>query len=199
MNKKTPFWKEFLNNFEIYFAAVIFAGMTVLLFVQVVSRYVFHYSFTWTEEISDILFVWMIYLGVAAAVTYRKHLKIDAFVVTVPFKARRILLIIDEIIFFAFSLYIIFPMMTLVNNFAARSACSSILRIPKALSYVMIPLCFLLTAVRLIQDIIRLTKEKEEQLGASKPTIDMDELEAEAAEHRKQKELLNETKKGGQA
>ncbi len=188
MDNNTPFWKMFLAKFEVYAGALIFIFMTILLFIQVISRYFFHHSLTWTEELATILFVWMTYLGVAGAVTYRKHLKIDAFVSVVPFNVRRILLIISDIIFLVFALYIIFPMMRLVNNFADKDAVSSILKIPKAISYVIMPMAFVLTAIRLIQDIVRLTKEKEKAIGASKPTIDMEALEREHEERKAQRE-----------
>ena len=174
--------KKLLNHFEVYAGAGIFIIMTILLFVQVVTRYCFGHAVTWAEEVATILFVWMVYLGVAAAVLSRKHLKIDAFVEILPFKAKKTLLIISNVIFLAFSLYIIFPMMSLVNNYAAKSAASPILKIPKALSYVVMPLCFLLTAIRLVQEIIRLSKEKEKELGVSKPIIDIAALEKEAEE-----------------
>ena len=174
--------KKLLNHFEVYAGAGIFIIMTILLFVQVVTRYCFGHAVTWAEEVATILFVWMVYLGVAAAVLSRKHLKIDAFVEKLPFKAKKTLLIISNVIFLAFSLYIIFPMMSLVNNYAAKSAASPILKIPKALSYVVMPLCFLLTAIRLVQEIIRLSKEKEKELGVSKPIIDIAALEKEAEE-----------------
>lgn len=174
--------KKLLNHFEVYAGAGIFIIMTILLFVQVVTRYCFGHAVTWAEEVATILFVWMVYLGVAAAVLSRKHLKIDAFVEMLPFKAKKTLLIISNVIFLAFSLYIIFPMMSLVNNYAAKSAASPILKIPKALSYVVMPLCFLLTAIRLVQEIIRLSKEKEKELGVSKPIIDIAALEKEAEE-----------------
>lgn len=179
--------KKLLNHFEVYAGAGIFIIMTILLFVQVVTRYCFGHAVTWAEEVATILFVWMVYLGVAAAVLSRKHLKIDAFVEMLPFKAKKILLIISNVIFLAFSLYIIFPMMSLVNNYAAKSATSPILKIPKALSYVVMPLCFLLTAIRLVQEIIRLSKEKEKELGVSKPIIDIAALEKEAEELARQK------------
>ena len=182
--------KKLLNHFEVYAGAGIFIIMTILLFVQVVTRYCFGHAVTWAEEVATILFVWMVYLGVAAAVLSRKHLKIDAFVEMLPFKAKKTLLIISNVIFLAFSLYIIFPMMSLVNNYAAKSAASPILKIPKALSYVVMPLCFLLTAIRLVQEIIRLSKEKEKELGVSKPIIDIAALEKEA-------EGLARQKKGG--
>lgn len=179
--------KKLLNHFEVYAGAGIFIIMTILLFVQVVTRYCFGHAVTWAEEVATILFVWMVYLGVAAAVLSRKHLKIDAFVEILPFKAKKTLLIISNVIFLAFSLYIIFPMMSLVNNYAAKSATSPILKIPKALSYVVMPLCFLLTAIRLVQEIIRLSKEKEKELGVSKPIIDIAALEKEAEELARQK------------
>ena len=179
--------KKLLNHFEVYAGAGIFIIMTILLFVQVVTRYCFGHAVTWAEEVATILFVWMVYLGVAAAVLSRKHLKIDAFVEMLPFKAKKTLLIISNVIFLAFSLYIIFPMMSLVNNYAAKSATYPILKIPKALSYVVMPLCFLLTAIRLVQEIIRLSKEKEKELGVSKPIIDIAALEKEAEELARQK------------
>ena len=179
--------KKLLNHFEVYAGAGIFIIMTILLFVQVVTRYCFGHAVTWAEEVATILFVWMVYLGVAAAVLSRKHLKIDAFVEMLPFKAKKTLLIISNVIFLAFSLYIIFPMMSLVNNYAAKSATSPILKIPKALSYVVMPLCFLLTAIRLVQEILRLSKEKEKELGVSKPIIDIAALEKEAEELARQK------------
>ena len=179
--------KKLLNHFEVYAGAGIFIIMTILLFVQVVTRYCFGHAVTWAEEVATILFVWMVYLGVAAAVLSRKHLKIDAFVEMLPFKAKKTLLIISNVIFLAFSLYIIFPMMSLVNNYAAKSATSPILKIPKALSYVVMPLCFLLTAIRLVQEIIRLSKEKEKELGVSKPIIHIAALEKEAEELARQK------------
>ena len=179
--------KKLLNHFEVYAGAGIFIIMTILLFVQVVTRYCFGHAVTWAEEVATILFVWMVYLGVAAAVLSRKHLKIDAFVEMLAFKAKKTLLIISNVIFLAFSLYIIFPMMSLVNNYAAKSAASPILKIPKALSYVVMPLCFLLTAIRLVQEIIRLSKEKEKELGVSKPIIDIAALEKEAEELARQK------------
>ena len=58
---------------------------------------------------------------------------------------------------------------------------------PKFVEQRCLPLCFLLTAVRLVQEIIRLSKEKEKELGVSKPIIDIASLEKEAEEIARQK------------
>ena len=72
--------KKFLNEFEIYLGTIVFLVLTALLTIQVISRYVFNSAITWAEELAVIMFVWLIYLGVAGAVTNRKHLKIDALI-----------------------------------------------------------------------------------------------------------------------
>jgi TRAP-type C4-dicarboxylate transport system permease small subunit len=55
---------------------------------------------------------------------------------------------------------------------------------PKSISYGIMPLCFVLIVIRIIPDIRRLWNEKESEIGASKPTLDMEKLEAEAAANR---------------
>ena len=178
--KEKKLLRKFLNEFEIYLGAVLFVAMTILLFIQVVTRYVFNHAFTWTEEISTIMFVWMIYLGVVGAVLRRKHLRIDAFVESRSFRTKKILLIVSNIIFAVFCLYLIFPIMSIVMNFAKRGAVTPLMKIPNAISYGMLPVCFALTLIRLIQEILKLAKEKKEDLGVSQPTIDMAALEKEA-------------------
>lgn len=181
-------WKKFLNEFEIYLAALIFAIMTVLLFVQVVSRYVFNHSVTWAEELATIMFAWMVYLGCAGAVTRRKHLCIDAVVTAMPFKVRKVMLIIDDIVFAIFAIYMFFPMMTVVNNYLQKNAVSTILRIPKGVTYAMMPIAMVMICIRIVPDILKLIREEEKELGKSKPTLDMDALEAYAREQKALKE-----------
>ena len=44
--------KKFLNNFEEYFCVWTLAIMTIVVFVQVVMRYVFANSLSWSEELA---------------------------------------------------------------------------------------------------------------------------------------------------
>ena len=52
-------------------------------------------------------------------------------------------------------------------------------RSTRPLVYIVIPISLLLTVIRLIQDTIKLAKESEENLGASKPSMDLDACERE--------------------
>ncbi len=169
---------QILNNFEIYIGTVLFIIIMFLLFLQVVSRFVFRHSFTWTEELAVALSVGMVYCGVSGAVTYRKHLRIDALLEAVPFKAKKALLIISDLIFIGFNFYVAYLYTTIIKNL--RMSATSLLRIPKRYLYAIIPVMLAVTSVRIVFDILKLIKETPQTLGASKPVIDTDALEAEA-------------------
>ena len=152
--------KTFLNNIELYLATLCFIVLTVMLTLQVFSRFILHHSWTWMEEFATIMFVWMIYLAISAAVTYRKHLRIDFLLDMMPF-----------------NVYISVIMFNVIKLLGASK--TTMLKIPQQLVYIVIPISLLLTVIRLIQDTIKLAKESEENLGASKPSMDLDACERE--------------------
>lgn len=163
--------KEFLNNIELYAATLCFIVLTVMLTGQVLSRYVLKHSFTWMEELATIMFVWMIYFGVSAAVTKRKHLRIDFVLDMVPFKVKRAMLLLSNVIFAVFNVYISFVMVYVIQLLGSSQ--TTMLRLPQAAVYAVIPFGLVLGSIRLIQDSLRLMKEDESNLGASKPSMDL--------------------------
>lgn len=171
-------WKYWLNEWESYVGTVLFTIILILLTGQVLTRYVFNLSFSWLEELATVLYVAMIYCAIASATTHRKHIVVDALTSVVPFQVKKALLILADLIFLVFCCWIVyayvFGVMKLLGN-----AITPMLKIPKKLVYGTIPFFIGLTGIRTIQDIFRLAKETEKQLGASKPSIDVDALEKE--------------------
>lgn len=167
--------RTFLDNIELYVAAICFIALTIMLTGQVISRYALKHSITWMEEAATILFVWMIYLGVSAAVTKRKHLRIDFLLDMMPFKIKRGMLIASNIIFALFNIYVSFIMFNVIKLLGTSQ--TTMLHIPQQLVYSIIPLGILLSVIRLVEDTIKLMKEDESNLGTSKPSMDLDECE----------------------
>lgn len=60
------------------------ALMVVLVFVNVVLRYVFNSGLSLSEELSRWLFVWMTFLGAVVAMNERAHLGTDSLVSRLP-------------------------------------------------------------------------------------------------------------------
>lgn len=177
MEKKSFDWKKFILNIDQYISAALFIAIMLLLFVQVVSRYIFGHSFTWCEELSILLFVWMTYMGVSSAVTYRKNLRIDALLDVVPFKVKKGMLITSDVIFIAFNIYLIFPFLQLIETIGSSK--TPLLGIPKAITYWLIPVILVVSSLKLVLDIGKLLREDEKTLGASKPSVDLAACEEE--------------------
>ena len=61
-------------------AAVLVASEVVVLFVGVVSRYVFHSPIVWSDELASFLFLWLAMLGSVVAYRNAEHMRMTALV-----------------------------------------------------------------------------------------------------------------------
>lgn len=63
-----------LNDLVKLLTVVLTAGFTVVVFVSVLTRYVFNYPIIWSVEMSKLFFVWSCFL--AATIAYKQQLHI---------------------------------------------------------------------------------------------------------------------------
>ncbi len=70
--------KNYLDYFEEYFCMALLAFMTVLIFAQVVLRYVFSNSLSWSEELARYCFIWLSWIGASYCVKIDAHLRVTA-------------------------------------------------------------------------------------------------------------------------
>jgi TRAP-type C4-dicarboxylate transport system permease small subunit len=59
--------------------AVLLVLMTAVVFLEVIARYVFWYSFVWSEEVALSCFQWITFLGGAVALRRGQHFVVDLF------------------------------------------------------------------------------------------------------------------------
>ena len=95
--------REILGKIEDIICAAALVFMTVLTFANVVSRYVFSASFSFSEEITTYLFVLLSLIGSAAAARRKAHLGFTAIVDLLPFGVRKSISIISYALAFLFS------------------------------------------------------------------------------------------------
>ena len=65
----------------------LMAAMSVLVFSNVVSRYLFNHSFLWVEEISRYMMVWVGFIGSGLVLRYGAHIAVEAFQDVLPTRA----------------------------------------------------------------------------------------------------------------
>jgi TRAP-type C4-dicarboxylate transport system permease small subunit len=58
------------------FVGILFIWIALFMFIQVLGRYVFHHSFSYSEEIVRYLFIWATFLGIAVAFKQREHIAV---------------------------------------------------------------------------------------------------------------------------
>jgi TRAP-type C4-dicarboxylate transport system permease small subunit len=58
-------------------AALLVLLLTVMVFLQVLYRYVLHSPLAWSEEFAMFLFQWCIFIGAALAVRHGYHFHVD--------------------------------------------------------------------------------------------------------------------------
>ena len=167
--------KWLLDNLEIIFGTLTTVLLVALMFIQVVSRYVFNYALPWTEELAIICFVVSVYFGCALAVTRDQHLKIDLFLHYMPFKVKKVLAIASNICFIGFCLYIMDPMAQLLEKLYTGKTKMIVTGVPHYIIYGVVIFCLLLTVVRLIQKTISIYRQKDEMKKA-KPMLNLDNL-----------------------
>lgn len=68
-------------------AAGLLAAVLIIVSAQVVARYFFNFPMPWSEELTRLLFVWLVMIGAARAA----HMRIDLLPAALPPVPRRVL------------------------------------------------------------------------------------------------------------
>lgn len=147
------------EKFEISICIVLMTLMTILIFVQVIMRYVFQSSLIWSEELARYMFIWLIYIGISYGAKIMRHIKIEAALGLFPKAAHPFVIIIGDILFLAFAVFIAMLSYELVMKQIALGQRSPAMQIPIAYVYAAPMVGFALTAFRQIQTLIFRAKE----------------------------------------
>lgn len=91
---------DFLDRLEEIVLVIMFALMVLVIFGQVIMRYVFNNSLSWSEELGKFLFVWISWIGISIGAKRKEHIKITMFVDKCSPKNALICEILSEIIVF---------------------------------------------------------------------------------------------------
>lgn len=123
-------------------------GLALIGFIQVFCRYLFNYSFTWYEELSRYLGVFVAFLGAATGVKYGMHFSMDALSKKLKKPWKNILSVFSNLVcsvFFGVVVY--YSWKVVVKNWSYETT-SAAMNMPMYLAYLPIPVFSLVMAVR---------------------------------------------------
>jgi TRAP-type C4-dicarboxylate transport system permease small subunit len=158
----------------------VLGGIALIVVVVTVStnvflRYVLNDSFEWGTEVANIMFVWIIMMGIGAAARHRLHPTIDLVTRLLPIKAGVTLDLLMSLVI----IYVLGQLTIITWDFALLSGFfkyTGTLELPYIVVYLALPIGFGLMLVRvaihMIDDIRALLRgdrsELEARIGTSK-------------------------------
>ena len=158
--------KKLDRNLERYLLFVLLAGMTLILGIQIFFRFVLNNSLTWSEELARFMFIWSTFLSIGFCLKENISLKIDTFVTLFPQKIQKLILLIGDILMFAFFVYMIPSAWNFANASVKNGQTSAACGIPMYFVQGSILVGFAIAAYRSAQGAYKAVKEltgKEEK------------------------------------
>ena len=147
--KKVLHWLD--ENLEEFLLVVFLIALTLIMGIQVLSRYVFGQSLSWSEEITRYLFIWSGFLSVSYCSKKCLSIKIEQFVAVFPRRGRAIFKVVNHTFELLFFLYMI-PfaasyLLSAIKSGQLSSACHLPMYYVQAAPLV----SFVLVAIRIMQ------------------------------------------------
>lgn len=147
---------KLLNRIVENITAFMLATMVVLVFVQIVSREIIGSSFSWTEELSRYLMIWITFLGASFAFQYGAHIGIEFIKTRLPSFFEKMFTLLSFICCsFFFYLMVVYGFDIVGRQMGQTSPG---LNIPMGYVYLVIPISAILMFINLLDVTIKSLK-----------------------------------------
>jgi len=143
------------RNAERWALLVFYVMLVVTMFIEVLRREIMSYSSIWGEEIVRYSFIYLAWIGAAAAVRERGHIRIDVILQYVGPRIKALLYIFGDIVMFAVALVAVYWSFETVVVSAKFGSVTHGLRVSQVWFLLAVPIGFALVIFRLIQSFIR--------------------------------------------
>ncbi|WP_378948270.1 TRAP transporter small permease [Paracoccus sp. R86501] len=135
--------------------AVLFLGMTLLGFANVVVRYATNYSLASSEELLTNGFLLLTVFGAAIAARHGQHLAVTAVVSMLPRRLARVVIVISGVLSVGLLLGSAWLAWMSLRTLYANGLTSYALGIPAWYYQAAVPFAFLLIALRFVQNAVQ--------------------------------------------
>lgn len=185
------FW-GILNNIESYICRTLLAVFVCLLFLQVVVRTLFNFSFSWVEELSVYMFVWFVFFGASYAAKMSAHNRVTFQLKFLPPRVIKFIEAFADLFWISFNVYFVYLALDFIFNKMNKFQSSQTLGFHLSWVYIVLPIAFSLMTFRILQVNYKKIILNEDLRDPDK--IDLEEVraETEAAEKIHQEEIRHE-------
>lgn len=143
------------KNAERWALLLFYAMLVITMAVEVLRREIFAYSSIWGEEVVRYAFIYLAWIGAAAAVKERAHIRIDVILHYLGDRTKALMYIFGDLVTFAVALIALYWSWETVMVSFKYGSVSHGLRVSLVWFLMAVPAGFALMIVRLIQSFIR--------------------------------------------
>ncbi|MDP3033266.1 MAG: TRAP transporter small permease [Rhodocyclaceae bacterium] len=155
MNKRRNLLENLDQNLERWALLVFYSMLVITMAVEVVRREVFSYSSVWGEEIVRYSFIYLVWIGAAAAVRQRAHIRIDVIFEFCSPRAKAFLYLFGDLVMLCVACFALYWSWESVMVSAKFGSVSHGLRVPMVWFLASVPIGLALLLYRLQQSIRR--------------------------------------------
>ncbi|NDW43519.1 TRAP transporter small permease [Ruegeria sp. PrR005] len=143
------------KNAERWLLLTFYVMLVVTMAVEVIRRELFAYSSIWGEEIVRYSFIYLAWIGAAAAVKERAHIRIDVVMHYLGRRSKALLYIFGDLVMFVVAVIALYWSLETVHVSAKFGSVSHGLRISMVWFLMAVPAGFTLIVWRLLQSLWR--------------------------------------------
>lgn len=143
------------RNLERWALLMFYVMLVVTMAIEVIRREVFAYSSVWGEEIVRYSFIYLAWIGAAAAVRERAHIRIDVVMHYVGPRLKALLYILGDLVMFAVAVIALYWSFETVLVSVKFGSVSAGLRVSMVWFLMAVPLGFTIMIWRLLQSLNR--------------------------------------------
>ena len=140
---------------EKWLLLTFYVMLVITMAIEVLRREVFSYSSIWGEEIVRYAFIYLAWIGAAAAVKERAHIRIDVIMHYLPPRPKALLYIFGDLVMFIVAIIALYWSFETVHISAKFGSVTDGLRVSKVWFLMAVPAGFTLIVWRLLQSFRR--------------------------------------------
>lgn len=143
------------RNAERWALLIFYLMLVATMTIEVIRREVFSYSSIWGEEIVRYSFIYLCWIGAAAAVRERAHIRIDVILNYLSNRGKAIVYVFGDLVTLALAVLALWLALEAVEVSWRFGSVSHGLRVSMIWFYMAVPIGFSLMIFRLLQSLVR--------------------------------------------
>lgn len=135
---------------------VTLGSMLVLIFAQVIFRYVFHNSLAFSEELARFLFVWTVFLGIPVVQRMGGHMTVGVITERISGMPLKVLRTIADVLTVIFMFIILKNGILMIERTSFQT--SAAMQIPMSYVYYALPIGSVAMILNMIEELLKTFK-----------------------------------------